>query len=224
MSLLDLFFPKRCVLCGKFGDYLCRNDAEKFTPGKAFCPVCLKAAVGGTTHSKCKTKYSPDGLICIYKYSTPTKELLHEIKYRLVKDAISIVKSELRKVKNLDSYDFTDFILLPIPLHKEKSNYRGFNQSESLGKLVAQRIKTTFNSKILLKDKQTKPQVELKKKERLKQMKWAFTVTNKVDIKNKNFIVFDDVWTTGATMKAAAMALKRRGAGKVWCIALASSH
>lgn len=224
MGLLDLMFPKRCVVCGRFGDYFCREDAEKITSAKSFCPVCQKGAVGGTTHAKCKTKLSLDGLICIFDYATPIKELIHEMKYQFVQDLQTVVYKELAKMKQLDRYDFRGFELVPVPLHKKRENWRGFNQTEILGKLVAKRLKVTIRTEGLAKVKETKPQVELKRKERLKQMSGAFVLEPSVNITGKKFIIFDDVWTTGATLKAATRVLKRKGAEKVWGIAFASSH
>ena len=81
-----------------------------------------------------------------------------------------------------------------------------------------------FLPNLLQKVKETKPQVKLAKKERMRQVKGTFGVADKSDIKGKKFIIFDDVWTTGATVKAAATALKRKGAERVWAIILASSH
>jgi len=224
MGLLDLIFPKRCVACGRLGDYLCREDAEKITSAKSFCPVCQKGAVGGTTHARCKQKLSLDGLICIFDYGSPIKELIHEMKYRFVQDLQTVVQKELTKMKQLDGYDFKGFELLPIPQHKKRENWRGFNQTEILGKLVAKRLKITPQTEVLAKAKETKPQVELKRKERLKQMSGAFALEPAVSVLGKKFIIFDDVWTTGATLKAAASVLKRKGAAKVWGVAFASSH
>jgi ComF family protein len=224
MSLLDLIFPKRCVACGDFGSYLCDDDQKKVKGAKPFCPVCLKAAIGGTTHSKCKTKLSLDGLICVFDYSTPIKELIHELKYRFVKDLENVVGNELEKARMLDKFDFTHFLLVPIPLSRSRKNWRGFNQTEILGRLVAQRLKTTFNSKILVKKKETKPQARLSKKERIRQTLGAFGLSNPEKITSKNFLVFDDVWTTGATMRSAARVLKQKGAKRVWSLALATSH
>jgi len=48
----------------------------------------------------------------------------------------------------------------------------------------------------------------------------AFAVVNKTLIKNKNWVVFDDVWTTGSTLKESAKVLKISGAKQVWALTL----
>ena len=98
MNLLDIIFPKRCVACGKIGSYLCEQGKRKIKVAATFCPVCLKGAVGGTTHERCKGKHSLDGLICLFSYKTPIKEIIHELKYRFVRDLLSIVEKEIKKV------------------------------------------------------------------------------------------------------------------------------
>lgn len=125
------------MVCAKFGEYLCEVDRGKIQPAKSFCPVCLKAAIGGTTHDKCKSKLSLDGLICIFDYKSPVREMITELKYRFVKDLAQIIKVEIKKSKFLDKYDFSGFIITPIPLSSKRKNWRGFNQTEILGKLIA---------------------------------------------------------------------------------------
>ena len=221
---MDFLFPKRCVACGRFGSYLCDEDRKKIEPAKSFCPVCLKAAISGTTHSKCKSKLSLDGLICIFDYKSPTKELIAQLKYRFVRELTEVVRAELKKTKSLDNFDFREFILVPIPLSAGRKNWRGFNQAEILGQAVAKRLKLPFKPEILKKIKETRPQAKLARSERLRQMRGTFASENTAEIEGGKFIIFDDVWTTGATMKAAAATLKRKGAGKVWGVALSSSH
>jgi len=222
MGLLDFIFPKRCVACGGFGNYLCQADRRKIKLAETFCPVCLRPAIGGSTHERCKTKWSLDGLICLFYYTTPIKEIIHELKYRFVRDLLETLAVETKKAQILNKVDFTSFTLVPIPLSRARQSWRGFNQAEIIGTSVAKQLKIRFDPEILAKTKETKPQAKLARAERLRQARGVFRAIS--NISGRNFIVFDDVWTTGATMKAAAAALKRRGAAKVWGLALASSH
>jgi ComF family protein len=224
MSLLDFIFPKRCVVCGSFGSYLCEADRKRIKPAKSFCPVCLKAAIGGTTHAKCKGALSLDGLICIFDYLTPIKEVVQELKYRFVTDLAAVVKKEVKNSKFLDKHDFSGFAIVPVPLSVGRKNWRGFNQTEVLGKIIAKKLGVNFDPKILIKVKETRPQAKLTRKERVRQVRGSFGLDSNRSVQGQKFIVFDDVWTTGATLKAAAASLKRKGAAQVWGMTLASSH
>lgn len=221
VNLLDFIFPPRCVVCGQFGTYLCLRDRKNIRPASSFCPVCLKKAIGGTTHTKCKKAWSLDGLVCLFHYSTPTKEMIHELKYRFVRDIQEAFAKEIRKSEKLGEIDFRGFTLVPIPLSGRRKRWRGFNQTEVLGEKTARKLKISFGAEVLNKIKETKPQVKLHRAQRVKQVTHVFR-TKKDEIAGRNFLVFDDVWTTGATIKSAATALKRRGAGKVWGLALAT--
>lgn len=80
---------------------------------------------------------------------------------------------------------------------------------------------------LLLRKKKTKPQVGLKGKERIKNVQGIFIInkhargTLATRGTHSTPVLFDDVWTTGATMKEATEVLKKAGVKKVWCLTLA---
>jgi ComF family protein len=111
-------------------------------------------------------------------------------------------------------------ICIPIPLHPARFRSRGFNQAEVLGKLIAARLNIPVRTDILRWVKLTTPQVSMKtREERLGNMKKVFQTVQTVQ--NMHIILFDDVFTTGATMRSAANTLKRAGAKSVWAVTVA---
>ncbi len=114
-------------------------------------------------------------------------------------------------------------ILVPVPLHPRRQRWRGFNQAELLGKILAERFKWQVQPKILVRHKHTKPQVGLKGKDRKKNIRGAFKIdeNSKFKISKAKFIVFDDVWTTGSTLRECGQVLKRAGAKEIWGLTLA---
>lgn len=92
-----------------------------------------------------------------------------------------------------------------------------------LGKLIAANLDLPFAPDILIRVKETLPQADLDKKSRRENVKNAFILNPhlKLKIKNLKFIVFDDVWTSGATISEAAKILKKAGARSVWALTLA---
>lgn len=113
------------------------------------------------------------------------------------------------------------FILVPVPLHATRARKRGFNQAEVLGRKIAEAVEISFSSEFLKRTKDTPPQVDLKRKERLINVSGAFEVSKKDGVSGKNFLLFDDVTTTGATLRSCAHVLKRAGARSVWGLTLA---
>jgi len=113
-------------------------------------------------------------------------------------------------------------MLIPIPLHSRRERWRGFNHASILGKLVAYKMNVSFNENILTRTKNTIPQVGLPEEQRRENIKEAFALkTNRPALKNFNIILFDDVWTTGSTLKEACKILKRNGAKNVWGLTIA---
>ncbi|HSX58499.1 MAG TPA: double zinc ribbon domain-containing protein [Candidatus Saccharimonadales bacterium] len=218
MGLLDLVFPKYCVGCKKLGSYLCESCTLKVEYlDNQICAYCYKGAVSGQTHPRCSKALGIDGIVSLTVYKNPVQELIKSLKYRFTTDLLKEF-SEKFKFENPLIED-KNWILLPLPLHKSRSNYRGFNQAELLGKVVADKFQLKFDPTLLKRKKATDSQVGLSQRQRSQNVKAAFEVAR--PLKEASYFVFDDVWTSGATLKEAAAQLKKAGAEKVWGLTLA---
>jgi len=228
MNLLDFIFPKRCVGCGKVGKYFCDRCTLKIriiNTNEAICPVCEKPAIDGATHPKCKTKYTIDGLTSFFRYDGVVKKGIKAVKYRFVSDLAKeftdlIPSSLLFELTKMRTNGLT---IIPIPLHPSRLRYRGFNQAEILGKLVSVRLHIPMKTDILFRSRKTTPQVEMKdRKTRLKNMNNVFSKFLTIRLScYPAVLLFDDVFTTGATMRSAAGILKRHGVKSVWGVTMA---
>lgn len=222
MHLLDLIFPKRCVGCGTLGGYFCPRCRMRIRPiatNESICPVCERPAIGGATHPKCRTRYGIDGLTSFFRYDGPVRAAVKSIKYRYVSD---VAREFVSLIHTVDT-PRTDFII-PIPLHLRRQRERGFNQAEKLAMYVSARLQIPLRTDILTRTRKTVPQVAMSRRiDRLKNMHGVFGVKQggEKDVKGVNIVVFDDVFTTGATMRSAANALKRAGAEMVWAVTMA---
>lgn len=222
--ILDIIFPKRCVSCKKFGSFFCINCQSKLTIPFDICPVCKVGSVYGKTHIKCKTKYSLDGISAGFVYRDPLRKAIHRYKYKpyieeLTPIFIDLLVSKINKNRGLISYIKNRPVIIPIPLHWYKKHLRGYNQTELIAKNLAKLLNLPFID-ILARTKYTKPQSELSKKERQENVENIFKI--KPDFKvPKSVILFDDVWTTGSTLKNATKVLKKEGVKNVWAMTLA---
>ena len=223
--ILDLFFPKKCVGCGAVGAYFCQKCKKeiRIVPNQA-CLVCGKVAFAGLTHPRCRKNYTIDGSVAVFVFAGPIRQAIHNIKYKRNFDLIDeIINLFLDNFWKMD-VDFPKrAILVPVPLHTKRLNWRGFNQSELIAKRLSDKFGLVTDSKLLTRFKNTKPQVELKGKERQKNVFNAFKVTDKTKAAGREFLLIDDMQTTGATLKNCAFALKRAGAKSVWGLTIARS-
>jgi ComF family protein len=222
MVIADLLFPKECLNCKDAGSYICRNCLGKLEPLRQICANCGRPAVDGATHVKCKRPWGLDGLIFIWPYGGVIRKAILGLKYKHAKEITKEVGEYMvdflqeRKVVLPKKA-----ILMPIPLYFLRQNWRGFNQVEEIGKLVAFKMQWEYRGDILLRKRLKKPQTSLKRHERAENIRGVFELNPNYQLQTTSYILLDDVYTTGATMKEAAKVFKRKGAKKVWGIAIA---
>ena len=230
---LDFIFPRACIGCGRWeNSYLCA-DCVNFlkTQNKPICTYCFKPAIGGQTHPSCRQKWGLDGFTAIFRYQSLVEKVIQQFKYQYQTDLgrtiLEMVLSFVGEDKAFVCFASQPKVfLVPVPLHWLRKNWRGFNQAEILGAMIASKLDIGFVADLLVRQKYTQPQSRLKKKKRLKNIRGAFKINHKSLISNHppaggSVILFDDVWTTGATLKECAKVLKRNGFKKVWALTLA---
>ena len=116
--------------------------------------------------------------------------------------------------------DETFDAIIAMPMHWRKRRERGFNQAELLAKPVANRYGVRLSTNLRRK-RYTKAQASLGDAERQSNLTDAFEVKDAHKVAGKRILLIDDVFTTGATLRAAACVLKAAGAARVSALALA---
>jgi ComF family protein len=111
--------------------------------------------------------------------------------------------------------------IVPVPLNIKGLRERGFNQSLLLARVVSKAIKVPLLMNILLKKKETPPQIGLSAKKRLSNLKNSFVV--KGDVEGLRLLLVDDVMTTGATVTECSRQLLKAGTKEVVVLTLARS-
>lgn len=108
-------------------------------------------------------------------------------------------------------------IVVPVPLHRRRFLWRRFNQSAELARAFASLSGSRFEPAVVVRTRVTRQQVGLDITERQTNVRGAFKVPEEAEIvvRGRRVLVIDDVYTTGATVSAVAMALKRAGAVSV---------
>src|SRR5689334_5783131 len=140
VSLLDLLFPKKCVSCGKLGEYLCTNCFAKLAfDTDSICVVCDKPCIDTFTHPICKSKYAIDGAFCGYSYSGSMKKLVYAFKYKpylsdLGEFLSNLLYESLIQQEHFMSVMQGQILFSSIPLSSKKLRTRGYNQAEILAR------------------------------------------------------------------------------------------
>jgi ComF family protein len=109
-------------------------------------------------------------------------------------------------------------IVFPVPLHVKRLRERGFNQSGLLAKEFARSLDLSVSFDTLVRKNRTAPQTRLNREQRLTNVKDAFEVPEKKDIRGRRILILDDVYTTGTTLSECARVLKKKGASDVYAL------
>lgn len=221
MGIIDVLFPRKCFGCGKEREYICSLCYSKLRKPLLFCPECERPSLGGKTHKDCQKTLGLDGHIYLWFYEGAIRKAIVAVKYKFALDIVKELaqKSVLElKAKHLPKIT----LIVSIPSQKRRQNWRGFNQAEELAKIISPQMGWKFIPQLISKKVANLPQTQLSRQERMKNIKGVFSLnpSYKKKVEGNKFILFDDVWTTGATLKETGKILKAHGAKEVWGVTL----
>lgn len=210
--MLDLIYPPICGICGKINKKnLCTKCIQKLEPYEINRIE---------DYSDDKTKYF-DYLIKTFKYEGIIRNKI--IDYKFNEKAYLYKTFEKMVTKNEKIYSFLKKydIILYVPMFKKRKLERGYNQTEIIAKQIAKKLEINFEKDNLIKMIDTKKQSTLTKLERIQNVKNVFAVRKPDRIKEKNIIIFDDIYTTGNTVNECSKILKKAGAREIAIITIA---
>ena len=182
-----MFFDVRCPVCGAAGAAPCAACASKLRPAPDL-----------------PTPKGLDGLVAPLAYAGVGREVVARLKYRNARAALPVLAAAIATLVDPATGDVVTWA----PTTAVRRRDRGFDQARLLARAVARRLHRPCRS--LLKREPGPPQTGRPKRDRLTGP--GFTVTGRLQAR---VLVVDDVVTTGATMLAAAQALKAAGARTV---------
>ncbi|OHA63464.1 MAG: hypothetical protein A2748_03355 [Candidatus Wildermuthbacteria bacterium RIFCSPHIGHO2_01_FULL_45_20] len=229
---LNLVFPEICVSCRKEGSHLCQDCISTIDIASASAHIPANSSLNGLF---CAASYENRVIrqaIHAFKYSPFLKGMALPLFTIIISHLnfankpsflVKIWKTAAQDPSDSPTFSFTtqDVLCCPIPLHKRRLKWRGYNQSEELARYLAAFLHIPLENRVLIRKKYTQPQINLEKEARLRNMEEAFDVVHSEEIENKIILLIDDVYTTGSTLENAAKALKQAGANQVWGITVA---
>jgi ComF family protein len=209
-------FPVRsghaCVRCGD------SIDAPLVSaPEKNLCRACRLAPPAFLR----AVAYGP--------YEGRMRDAIHVLKYSRMHAAARILGPMLAAaVDRLATEAPAEMLVVPVPLYRSKRAARGFNQARLLAIHAIQALRKTnprwcltLAPHALMRVRATQSQAGLTTRQRRQNLRGAFRVSDISAVAGRHILVIDDIFTTGATARAAARALVNAGAAGVWVATLA---
>ena len=203
-KFFDLLYPPQCLGCDlwySFGDgYL--------------CPVCECELSSGQLHR------SVHGIDVFSSFSYTSKivaRIVRALKYEHIFGAADLCGKWVTPI--FARFPPENTVIVPVPLHKSRMRERGFNQSE----LICRAAGGVADTNLLVRLGRTKYQALLSEEERRKNVSEVFTAQRLCD-PEFNYVIVDDVVTSGSTLHDCARALRCAGAQKIFGITVASTN
>jgi ComF family protein len=223
--ILDILFPPICLNC--------KADLQESEKENKICKKCLDSITINSSFfcAKCGARFPNDKKTCHKEMkfilasatsyqNNSAKNIIKFLKYAKWKSLVNIIKPIIDEYINNLNYSIdwrsNEFIALPIPLHRDRLRERGFNQSDLIAEIFCQKTGVIFKNDNLKRIKATKIQAESRNaEERKENIKNCFELVRPEEIRNKNIVLIDDVFTTGSTISETAEVLKKAGARKI---------
>ena len=114
-------------------------------------------------------------------------------------------------------------LILPVPLHKKRLLIRGYNQSDSFAKGLAESLGIEWKNDILKRGVETETQIKKSRIERYQNMQEVFFVDKPEGLSERKVVIVDDTLTTGATLESCVIALNDMGVKDISIIAIATA-
>ncbi len=216
---LDLLFPHYCRGCGALGSPLCERCKNNIILGFSnFCPNCKDLCPSGTC-SKC-------GLLPPTFVVGNRTDLVGKLAYDLKFHSIRALAEPLAGILNeIIPKIGGEVVIVPLPTIRPHIRQRGLDHTLVVAKHFSKIRGDKYRVVRLLYRNSHAIQVGADRKTRLKQASSAYRIDSSLTIdSNATYIVFDDIWTTGASIKAAVRLLKAAGVKKIVVAILAVSR
>ena len=223
-QFLDVLFPARCAGCQRSGHVLCPACIAKIQPLPS--PICQHCGTPLSPEGICKNcQYRPlklSGQRAVALYQEPLRGCIHGLKYNgntRLAEPLGLLLAQA-----YTHYGMQADVLIPVPLHSERQQQRGYNHAMLLAEVCSAYLGIQMNNDILVRHRATVAQVDLHPRERHQNVAGAFACASasaRSALNGRRIVIIDDVSTTGATLEACAVPLFEAGAKEVWGLVLA---
>ncbi len=218
-ALLRLIYPPRCLGCGASlpGERapLCHRCLHRLERVEAERPAALLARLP-------EARTALDGAFALWLFDAggAVQRVQHRLKYGN-RPRYGVALGRLLGAAYREAAGPSPDLVLPIPLHRARRYERGYNQSAMLARGVGEALGVPAPEALLVRRRATRAQTRLSRTQRWENVAGAFAVAVPDAVAARRVLLIDDVLTTGATLAAAAVALKAAHAASVHAATLA---
>lgn len=218
--------PGRCAVCGAWpARPLCQGCEERFGAGRQRCGRCaLPLPQGVSTCGACLREPPPlDACFAAVDYAYPWSGLVGRFKFQGEPGWAATLARRMAAIPGVaEELERADCVL-PMPLARGRLAERGFNQALLLARQLAP---TRAEARLLLRVRETGSQTALEREARRSNVEGAFGLEplRAHEVQGRRVVLVDDVMTSGASLHAAARALRQAGAARVSAVVLARTE
>lgn len=217
-DLLDLVYPNCCPVCGKAfvtgEEYIC-TSCELDLPMFYSNENIIDRFVGRIEVKDARSLFK-------FYHGGAVQKIIHSVKYKGDQQLGEYMGRMVIRHFQADGAFANIDVVIPIPLHRSKLKSRGFNQSDTLAKGMAEALNVNLNNQSVVRTKKSSTQTRKNRAERWNNVSGVFQVKGD-DLKGKNVLLVDDVITTGATLEACGEAIISGGANSISIVAVAAA-
>ena len=217
-GLLDLLDPHSCRGCGTIGEALCHRCKNNIIlESSNFCPNCKAINPTGNC-SKCK---SLPPTFVIGNRTDLIGKLIYDLKF----NSTSALARPLAELLHATLPAITGpVVIVPLPTIRRHIRTRGLDHTYLIAKHLARIRGSSYQVSRLLTRTSNTVQVGSSRKARITQANSAYAIRAGATLHpNVTYIIFYDIWTTCASIKAATKLLQKTGAHKIIISLLAVS-
>lgn len=217
--LQEVVFPTRCVSCASPESWLCARCLD--ITGFLLVDRCWLCATPFEDEILCRncTHFQPafERILVERPFIGPLRHAIHRFKFENGRSLASTLATTMsREIGELSS----ETAVVPVPLHHNRLNERGYNQSSLLARILSAEYGLPFADRIAVRIRETKSQMSLPPDERRRNVRGAFATVDGIKMP-KNVLLVDDVVTTGSTVDECARVLRAAGVERVTVAAIA---
>ena len=208
-EILNFLYKKSCLICHskKENSFLCSKCKNQIE----FNNFGIIKTIDNIQIFSCSNYCGiPQKLVRLLKF--------HKKKF-LAENIAELMYEYIEKL----NFDFSDYEIICVPLHKKKQKKRGFNQCELISIELSKLLNIPYNFRLIKRIKNTKSMYNLKRPERIENLKNAFEV-DKNEFHNKKLLIIDDIVTTGTTLTEIIKELIKNDINEMICLTFTNTE